>query len=181
MTPASAPPPEEESGSSNLSTPYPITLSRVSLHNINVKVDDTAISLLDFTSGLQWQDRALTLNPTHIQSLLIALPKAAKVADEQVVQPKVQQPQPDEKPLGETLRAMFAEPLLPALPDFQLPLDINVQQLLGEQLRITGDTDVAITRLLLKAKTTDRHVQLETLTSTRRRDRSTPARCPAGG
>ncbi|WGK56771.1 translocation/assembly module TamB domain-containing protein [Pantoea sp. SS70] len=162
MAPASAPPPEEESGSTNLSTPYPITLSKVGLHNINVKVDDTAISLLDFTSGLQWQDRALTLTPTHIQSLLIALPKAAKVVDEQVVQPKVQQPQPDEQPLGETLQAMFAKPLLPEMPDFQLPLDITVQELLGEQLRITGDTDISITRLLLKAKTADRHLQLET-------------------
>ncbi|MXP50412.1 translocation/assembly module TamB [Pantoea sp. Eser] len=163
MTPASEPPPEEESGNANLSTPYPITLRHLGLHNINVKVDDTAISLLDFTTGLQWQDRALTLNPTHIQSLLIALPKAAQVADEQVVQPKVQQPQPAEKPLGETLQAMFAQPLLPALPDFRLPLDIDVQQILGEQLRITGDTDITIARLLLKAKTADRQMQLSTL------------------
>ena len=96
MTPAGEPPPEEESGSGEISTPYPITLRHLSLHNINVKVDDTAISLLDFTSGLHWQERALTLTPTHIQSLLVALPKAAKVANEQVVQPKIQQPQPQE-------------------------------------------------------------------------------------
>ncbi len=162
MTPA-APAPEEESGNTNLSTPYPITLRHLGLHNINVKVDDTAISLLDFTTGLQWQDRALTLNPTHIQSLLIALPKAAKVVNDEVVEPKVQQPHPAEKPLGETLQAMFAQPLLPALPDFRLPLDIEVQQILGEQLRITGDTDISVSRLLLKAKTTDRQMQLTTL------------------
>ncbi|MDL4916005.1 MAG: translocation/assembly module TamB domain-containing protein [Enterobacterales bacterium endosymbiont of Blomia tropicalis] len=163
MTPASAPPPEEESGSTSLSTPYPITLRHLGLHNINVKVDDTAISLMDFTTGMQWQDRALTLNPTHIQSLLIALPKAAKVADEQVIQPKVQQPQPNEKPLGETLQEMFAKPLLPELPDFQLPLDIDVQEILGEQLRITGDTDISVNRLLVKAKTANRQMQLQTL------------------
>ena len=163
MTPAQEAPPEEEGGSGDLSTPYPITLRHLGLHNINVKVDDTAISLLDFTTGLQWQDRALTLNPTHIQSLLVALPKAAKVANEEVVQPKVQQPQPDEKPLGEALQAMFAKPLLPELPDFRLPLDIDVQEILGEQLRITGDTDIAVNRLLLKAKTADRRLQLHTL------------------
>ncbi len=162
MTPA-APAPEDESGSTNLSTPYPITLRHFGLHNINVKVDDTAISLLDFTTGLQWQDRALTLNPTHIQSLLVALPKAAKVVNDEVVDPKVQQPHPDEKPLGETLQAMFAQPLLPALPDFRLPLDIDVQQVLGEQLRITGDTDISVSRLLLKARTADRQMQLTTL------------------
>lgn len=162
MTPA-APAPEEESGNTNLSTPYPITLRHFGLHNINVKVDDTAISLLDFTTGLQWQDRALTLNPTHIQSLLIALPKAAKVANDEVVEPKVQQPHPAEKPLGETLQAMFAQPLLPEMPDFRLPLDIEVQQILGEQLRITGDTDISVSRLLLKARAADRQMQLTTL------------------
>ncbi|MCD2358645.1 translocation/assembly module TamB [Pantoea sp. MHSD4] len=162
MAPAAAAP-EEESSNTNLSTPYPITLRHLGLHNINVKVDDTAISLLDFTTGLQWQDRALTLNPTHIQSLLIALPKAAKVVKEEVVDPKVQQPHPAEKPLGETLQAMFAQPLLPALPDFRLPLDIDVQQILGEQLRVTGDTDIAVSRLLLKTKTADRQMQLTTL------------------
>lgn len=163
MAPASEAPPEEEEDSGDLSTPYPITLRQVALHNINVKVDDTAISLLDFTSGLQWQDRTLRLMPTHIQSLLIALPKAAEVANEEVVQPKVQQPQPEEKPLGETLRALFAQPLLPVLPDFRLPLDIDVQEIVGEQLRITGDTDIAINRLLLKGKTQEQHIQLQTL------------------
>ena len=163
MAPASEAAPEEEESAGDLSTPYPITLRRIALHNINVKVDDTAISLLDFTSGLQWQDRALQLTPTHIQSLLVALPKAAEVANEEVVQPKVQQPQPEEKPLGETLQAMFARPLLPELPDFRLPLDIEVQEILGEQLRITGDTDIAINRLLLKARTRDRLLQLQTL------------------
>ncbi len=161
MAPGSEPPPEEQ-GSTNLSTPYPVSLRNLALHNINVKVDDTAISLLDFTTGLQWQDRALTLNPTRIQGLLIALPKAAKVANEEIVQPKVQQPQPDEKPLGETLQALFAKPLLPELPDYRLPLDITVQSLLGEQLRITGDTDIAISRLLVKAETVDNHLQLQT-------------------
>lgn len=163
MSPAAATPPEEESGDTNLSTPYPLILRQLSLHNINVRVDDTAISLLDFSTGMEWRDRALTLKPTHIQSLLVALPKAAKVADEQVVQPKIQQPQPDEKPLGETLQAMFAEPLLPNLPDFRLPLDIDVQQILAEQLRVTGDSDIVVNRLLLKAKTADRHLALDTL------------------
>lgn len=163
MTPASEPPPQEESASGEMSTPYPITLRHLSLHNINVKIDDTAVSLLDFSTGLHWQERALTLTPTRIQSLLIALPKAAQVANEQVVQPKIQQPQAQEKPLGETLKAMFAQPLLPNMPDIRLPLDIDLQEIVGEQLRITGDAALAINRLLLKAKTQDRLLQLQTL------------------
>lgn len=55
--PPSAPDEEEESGPLNLSTPYPITLSRVALNNINIKIDDTTVSVLDFTSGLNWQEK----------------------------------------------------------------------------------------------------------------------------
>ncbi|PBO37532.1 hypothetical protein CDC58_21360, partial [Salmonella enterica] len=50
---------EEESGPLNLSTPWPITLSRVALNNINIKIDDTTVSVLDFTSGLAWQEKNL--------------------------------------------------------------------------------------------------------------------------
>lgn len=48
---------EEDSGPLNLSTPWPITLSRVALNNINIKIDDTTVSVLDFTSGLAWQEK----------------------------------------------------------------------------------------------------------------------------
>ena len=163
MAPAAQQPVEEQPGSGDISTPYPITLRQLALHNINIKIDDTAVSLLDFTTGLAWQDKNLTITPTHIQSLLIALPKAAQVAQEQVIEPKVNKPQANEPPLGETLKAMFAKPLLPDLPEFRLPLNVDVQELIGEQLRITGDTDIAINRLLLKAKTADQLLQLQTL------------------
>ncbi|WP_017347433.1 autotransporter assembly complex protein TamB [Pantoea sp. A4] len=163
MAPAKADTPQEESSLGELSTPYPLTLSHLGLHNINLKIDDTAISLQEFTTGMHWQKRALTLSPTRIESLLVALPKAAKVVDEQVVQPKVQQPQPEEKPLGETVAALFEKPLLPELPDFTLPLDIEIQQIVGEQLRLTGDTDITVKRLELKATTQDRQLKLQTL------------------
>ncbi|KGT94350.1 translocation and assembly module TamB [Erwinia typographi] len=163
MTPAAPAPVEEEPSSGDLSTPYPISLRQLALHNINVKVDDTAISLADFTTGISWQGRAMTLSPTHIQGLLVALPKAAKVASEQAAQPKEPQPKVDEQPLGEQLQAMFAKPLLPEMPEVKMPLDVDVQQILGEQLRITGDTEIVVDRLLVKAKTQDKLLHLETL------------------
>ncbi|MBP2169532.1 translocation and assembly module TamB [Erwinia toletana] len=160
MPPAAEPAPEEQSATGDLSTPYPITLRRLALQNINIKVDDTTISLLDFSTGMHWQGRAMTLTPTRIQSLLVALPKAQQVAAEQVATP---QAPAEEKPLGETLHEMFAKPLLPDLPDFRMPLDVDVQEVVGEQLRITGDTEIVVNRLLVKAKTEDRLLRLETL------------------
>lgn len=76
MAPASPEKPAEESSSGDISTPYPIVLRHLGLDNVNLKIDDTAISLGSFSSGIHWQGRQLTLTPTRIENLLLALPKA---------------------------------------------------------------------------------------------------------
>ncbi|HAT8005889.1 TPA: autotransporter assembly complex protein TamB [Citrobacter koseri] len=154
---------EEDSGPLSLSTPYPITLSRVALSNINLKIDDTTVSVMDFTSGLNWQEKTLTLKPTSLQGLLIALPKVAEVAQEEVVEPKIDHPQPDEKPLGETLKDLFSKPVLPEMADVHLPLNLNIEEFKGEQLRVTGDTDLTVRNMLLKVSSIDGNMKLDAL------------------
>lgn len=175
MTP-SAPVEETSEPTTNLSTPYPITLRMLTLNNVKVSVDDTAISLGEFRTGAQWQERALTLLPTKISGLLIALPKTPQNPLPEAIQPAVEvakkvgeqvdkaakpAPVPEEKPLGQTLKELFAKPLLPDLPEIRLPLDITVKEISGEQLRLTGDTEVLITSLLLQASTQDQHIKLD--------------------
>ncbi|MGS6556205.1 translocation and assembly module TamB, partial [Escherichia coli] len=133
-------------------TPYPITLTRVALDNVNIKIDDTTVSVMDFTSGLNWQEKTLTLKPTSLKGLLIALPKVAEVAQEEVVEPKIENPQPDEKPLGETLKDLFSRPVLPEMTDVHLPLNLNIEEFKGEQLRVTGDTDITVSTMLLNVE-----------------------------
>ncbi|WP_313757851.1 autotransporter assembly complex protein TamB [Atlantibacter hermannii] len=154
---------EEDSGPLDLSTPYPIALSKVTLNNINIRIDDTTVSVMDFTSGLDWRDRDLTLTPTTLQGLLIALPKVAKVAQEEVVEPKIDNPQPDEPPLGETLKQLFSKPVLPEMTDVHLPLNLTIQSFKGEQLRLTGDTDVTVNAMLLKVSSVDGLATLDAL------------------
>ena len=161
--PPSAPVEEEDTGPLNLSTPYPVTLSRIALQNVNVKIDNTAVSVRDFSTGLNWQEKNLTLTPTSLQGLLIALPKVAKVAQEQVVEPKIDHPKPEEKPLGETMKALFSQPVLPEMTDVHLPLNLNIQSFRGEQLRVTGDTDMTVYSMLLKVSSIDGHMKLDTL------------------
>ncbi|EFH7728953.1 autotransporter assembly complex protein TamB [Escherichia coli] len=154
---------EEDSGPLDLSTPYPITLTRVALDNVNIKIDDTTVSVMDFTSGLNWQEKTLTLKPTSLKGLLIALPKVAEVAQEEVVEPKIENPQPDEKPLGETLKDLFSRPVLPEMTDVHLPLNLNIEEVKGEQLRVTGDTDITVRTMLLKVSSIDGNTKLDAL------------------
>ncbi|WP_333499742.1 autotransporter assembly complex protein TamB [Kluyvera sp. CHPC 1.2972] len=161
--PPAAPVKEEDSGPLNLSTPYPITLKRFALNSVNIKIDATTVSVMDFTSGLQWQDKNLTLTPTTLQGLLIALPKVADVAQKEVVEPKIDNPQPQEKPLGETMTELFSKPVLPEMADIHLPLNLNIESFSGEQLRITGDTDLTVYKMLLKVSSIDGNMKLDTL------------------
>lgn len=175
--PPAAPAPASTEPMGELSTPYPITLRLLSLNNVKVTIDDTAISLDEFRTGAHWQQRALDLMPTKISGLLIALPKtvpaivpdAAKpavetaIAAKQAIEQQAAAPAEPETPLGETLKELFAKPLLPDLPDFRLPLDLNIKEISGQQLRLTGDTDVLISSLLLRASTLDNRVTLDTL------------------
>ena len=161
--PPAAPVKEEDSGPLNLSKPYPISLKRFALNNVNIKIDDTTVSVMDFTSGLQWQEKNLTLTPTTLQGLLIALPKVADVAQKEVVEPKIDNPQPQEKPLGETMTELFSKPVLPEMADVHLPLNLNVESFSGEQLRITGDTDLTVYKMLLKVSSIDGNMKLDAL------------------
>jgi len=154
---------EEETGPLNLSTPYPITLSRVALNNVNIKIDDTTVSVMDFSSALSWEDKNLTLKPTSLRGLLIALPKVADVAQEEVVDPKIQNPKPDELPLGESLKQLFSKPVLPEMTDVHLPLNLNIEEFRGEQLRLTGDTDITVSNMLLKVSSIDGSMKLDAL------------------
>ena len=161
--PPAAPVKEEDSGPLNLSTPYPITLKRFALNSVNIKIDDTTVSVMDFTSGLTWQDKNLTLTPTTLQGLLIALPKVADVAQKEVVEPKIDNPQPQEKPLGETMTELFSKPVLPEMADVHLPLNLNIESFSGAQLRITGDTDLTVYKMLLKVSSIDGNMKLDAL------------------
>ncbi|MGL9723762.1 autotransporter assembly complex protein TamB [Sodalis sp. (in: enterobacteria)] len=178
-----APATQEASGGGSLSTPYPLNLRRLALNNVQVKVDNTRIALDEFSTGLQFQGNNLTVTPTRIAGLLVALPTAAQVVADKAAAAAAQAIKPDTRtpaqkradaeaaraairaqpPLAETLRALFAKPLLPPLPSFTLPLNLTVEDIEGENLRLSGDANLLITRLRLQAATRDRHAELTLL------------------
>ena len=160
--PPSAPVEEEDSGPLNLSTPYPITLSRVAAPTSTLK------SMIPRSPYAIFHRPELAGEKSDPDAdlaagLLIALPKVAKVAQEQVVEPKIDNPQPQEKPLGETMTDLFSQPVLPAMTDVHLPLNLNIQAFRGEQLRLTGDTDITVYNLLLKVSSIDGQMKLDAL------------------
>ncbi|MBI0487353.1 translocation/assembly module TamB domain-containing protein, partial [Dickeya dianthicola] len=68
------------------------------------------------------------------------------------------------QPLGETLRALFAAPLLPTMPEFTLPLDLTIVDLRGESWQIQGSQSVTLSRFQLQAATRQQTLTLQQLT-----------------
>ncbi|RKO74532.1 translocation and assembly module TamB [Pectobacterium parmentieri] len=216
--PASEEPTTPSEPVTEISAPFPISLRQLVLNGVQVTVDDTAISLGEFRTGMQWEGRSLTLLPTKISALLVALPKtpvnvledgkvtAAEMASviketaanvrEAAEQGTSQtlhidnvleanntvaaattttpiptaktdnasdKPAAPEKPLGERLSELFSKPLLADLPQFTLPLDLNIVEIHGEQLRLTGDQDILINNLFIQASTQQQHLRLDKL------------------
>ncbi|MEG0664730.1 MAG: rRNA maturation RNAse YbeY, partial [Clostridia bacterium] len=48
----------------------------------------------------------------------------------------------------ETLKDLFSKPVLPEMTDVHLPLNLNIEEFRGEQLRVTGDTDLTVHSML---------------------------------
>ncbi|MGP4123494.1 MAG: autotransporter assembly complex protein TamB [Sodalis sp. (in: enterobacteria)] len=171
----------ERSETRPLAIPFPFKLRRLSLNNMQIKVDNTRIALDEFSTGLHFQDNHLTVTPTRIAGLLVAVPPAAQVIADKAVAaalvikpdiPMLEQKRADAEaaqeemrasPLAETLRAMFAKPLLPKLASFTLPLNLEVEDIKAENLRLTGAANFFITRLRLQAKIRDQHAEVTLL------------------
>ncbi|MEQ4924082.1 autotransporter assembly complex protein TamB [Proteus hauseri] len=181
----SAFPPSEETPPSEplteLNAPLPIFLNSLSLENTQVNIDDMAISLSDFKTAAQWEGRQITLKPTTIDNLLVALPKtpepivdgenssealAPQGTAESSVKVRVEPETSAEKEqaLADTIKAIFAKPLLTELPEIIIPVDVNVEGIEGKQLQVTGDAPVTINQLSFKANTQGKQVNLTKLT-----------------
>src|SRR5471030_2165779 len=119
---------------------------------------------------MDFRGNNLTIMPTEINDLLVALPKSAEVIADRAVS-KVNQPAaqkqaairieippaatPIQPPLADTLRVLFAKPLLPDLPEVRLPVNIRMMALRGQNLRLTGDTDILINQFFMQGQSVD--------------------------
>ncbi len=173
LPPAQETPPSEPL--TELNAPLPIYLNSLSLANTRVQIDDMALSLNEFTTAAQWEGRQVTLKPTVINDLLVALPKtpedgsvAAMAQDVKEVaattpQAEPKTPQEQEQALADTIKTIFAKPLLAQLPEIIIPVDINVEGIEGKQLQVSGDTPVTINQLSFQANTQGQQVNLTRL------------------
>ena len=117
---------------------------------------------MDFTSGLRWQEKTSPDPNLPARAADCAAEGGRRGAgrDRRAEDPE---PAAGRKPLGETLKDLFSKPVLPEMTDVHLPLNLNIEEFKGEQLRLTGDTDLTVYNMLLKVSSIDGNMKLDAL------------------
>ncbi|EKT61143.1 autotransporter assembly complex protein TamB [Providencia burhodogranariea] len=155
-------PPSEETPPSEplteLNAPLKISLNQLLLTSTKVNVDGTAIDLAKFKTGVHWQKKALTISPTDITDLAINLPATT---EKQPEEPAAEVTVGEEKSIGETLKELFAKPLLAELPEIILPVDLNIEGINGSNIQLTGSTEAVINSLNLSLSNDGQQILLK--------------------
>ncbi len=159
-------PPSEEAPASEplteLKAPLTIRLNQLSLVSTHVNVDGMDIDLAKFTTGVTWEDKAITIIPTDIIDLAIHLPERQQ---DQATEEKQPDPVPinEQKSLADELKELFSKPLLAELPEIILPVNLNVEGINASNFQLTGGADVKINQLHLSLSNEGQQVLVKQL------------------
>lgn len=186
--PPSQPKNDEPLGEINL--PLPISLKNLSLENLSVNVDGTAVELHHFQSGVMGENNHIQLSPTALDGLTITLSasqaegSASKNAvaknaknESQQLQQKAKKAQPID---WKEIKQQLSQPLLTKLDPIKLPLNLAIPEFSAKNIQLSqalAQPSVAsekaqrpqvqsllhISSLALSAKSDETSVALKTL------------------
>ncbi|MWN32139.1 MULTISPECIES: autotransporter assembly complex protein TamB [unclassified Gilliamella] len=144
-----------------LKTPLPIDLKMVHLTDVNVTVDDMQFGMSDFTGKATWASKQIYVYPA------VATDLSAIFADNKAIDVPVKKTDDNNIALNEKITQLFNQPLIESLPQVNIPLDINVTSLTGNNwlLHIGGQdyrfnnvaiqTNIIDSRIIVKKIDTD--------------------------
>lgn len=166
--PPSAPKQEKKTG--EFSLPLPVELKQLALDNVQVDVDEMAIQLDHFHSGLAGEGKNLHLSPTELRGLTLRLPpKNAEQAGR--FEQKVANPPID----WMALKQQLSQPRLTKLNPIKLPLNLTVHDFHAQNIHLEqqtrnekGERDdpkslVNVSSLVLEGKSDEQSIELKTL------------------
>ncbi|QIM63122.1 tubulin-binding protein [Pasteurellaceae bacterium Orientalotternb1] len=162
--------PKQERKTGEFSLPLPIELKQLALDNVQVNVDEMAILLDHFHSGLAGEGKNLHLSPTELRGLTLRLP--SKNAEQAVSsEQKFANPPID----WAALKQQLSQPRLTKLEPIKLPLNLTVNDLQAQNIHIEQQTRnekgekgepqslVKVSSVALVGKSDEQSIELKTL------------------
>lgn len=139
-----------------ISMPIPIELRKTHLTHVNVNVDDMTFGLTDFEGSAIWINEKLTVHPSTAIGLKAIFADASSVSNPATNQDN------ETLPLSETIKQLFNQPLLDTLPEVSIPLDINVEGLMGNDwLLHIGQQDYHFDNVTIQTDMVNNHIMVK--------------------
>lgn len=162
--------PKEDKPLGDIRLPLPVSLKNLSLDNVKVNVDELAIQLDHFHSGVEGEGKNLRLSPTLIEGVTLSLPA------EQAVTKSQKSANPPKQPVDwQALKQQLSQPLLTKLDPIKLPLNLDIADFQAKDLKIEQQTKnedgtqgepkslLNISKVALIGKSDEQSVELKTL------------------
>ncbi|VFP84133.1 Translocation and assembly module subunit TamB [Candidatus Erwinia haradaeae] len=149
-----------------LVTTYPIILKHISLHNCHFQTENSIISLTSFIGGLNWEKNDVTVTPSCIQGLIIALPKITINSSKKNVQKQndhIGKIAIHAYSVYEKLQTLCAHTIMPALSALDLSITVHIMQLLCEKVYYIGNGELLMHRMFITGYIRNKKLQIDHL------------------
>lgn len=143
-----------------VSMPFPLELRRAELLNVAVNVDDMHFGLSSFQGRASWINEKIYVFSSEAEDVKAIFPD--NNATKNVV--NVSEPQTDHKPINEIINQIFNKPLIASLPEVNIPLDIYVNSLQGDNwLLHIGGEDYRFNNVAIGASTENNYINVRSV------------------
>lgn len=152
------PQPDANAPRTVINMPLPLELRNAALSNVAVNVDDMHFGLSSFKGSATWANEKVYVFPST------AMDVKAIFADQPAIQtaPKVETT--TSLSIGETINQLFNKPLIATLPTVNIPLDIYVNNLKGDNwLLHIGGQDYQFNQVAIAASTENNFINAKSI------------------
>ncbi|MXP67689.1 translocation/assembly module TamB domain-containing protein [Pantoea sp. Aalb] len=141
-----------------------ITFNKITIQHVNIRNDDMIISFRNLAASVHLKDHTITLLPSYIENLLVILPKLTQGFNKKALDLKDSHENFNVQDIHKKLKFIFLKKIIPDYRNIELPINIILQKLLINHIKITNGFNLFIINLFfLKAQMINRNIQITTL------------------
>ncbi|MDH2925518.1 autotransporter secretion inner membrane protein TamB [Nicoletella semolina] len=137
------PTPKKNQKQGEFNLPLGISLNNISVNNLQLRLDETEVSLNHFHTGLEAEGKSLKLAPTLLDGLILVLPAPApqsnSIAKEAVYSQEKNASQtavPSQNIDWATLKTRLSQPLLNKSQDLRMPVSLDMSDVQARNIAI---------------------------------------------
>lgn len=150
---------EQSTARTIINMPLPIELRQANLTRVSVNVDDMHFGLSSFTGKATWINEKIYVYPVVAQKVVAIFPDSQPVDVK-----KDREGEKKSSSISDSINDIFNKPLIASLPNVNIPLDVYVSSLKGDNwLLHIGGEDFHFNQVAISGNTTNNIITVKSL------------------